>query len=104
MTYHLHHTYRDPVVKITEPPFLLSKIAWGYFEIRFEIEFKPETGLKKKNLVHMLDFNGGGRTRSILLEVQDTGSEKGNLRAVAAALSSQIDRVMRSEQEAGRDQ
>lgn len=67
VTYHLHPTYVNPTIKTTEAPFLLTRLAWGYFEVRFEIEFREETGLGVKNLHHMLDFSGTGRTKNILL-------------------------------------
>lgn len=39
VTYHLHPTYRVNKIKVTEAPFLLSRTAWGYFEISMDIEF-----------------------------------------------------------------
>ena len=39
VTYHLHPTFRQPVIKVTKAPFLLSRIGWGYFEIKMVIEF-----------------------------------------------------------------
>mmetsp|Transcript_6771 Transcript_6771/g.8850 ORF Transcript_6771/g.8850 Transcript_6771/m.8850 type:complete len:99 (+) Transcript_6771:411-707(+) len=47
VTYHLHPTFKPSVIKVTEAPFLLSRIGWGYFDVEMEIEFKEWTGLKK---------------------------------------------------------
>lgn len=88
------------MIKTLQAPFLLTRVAWGYFEVRFEIEFKPATGLGKKNLHHMLSFEGSGITRGILLQVNDTGTNTGNIRAVSAALAEQIDRVEQARAEA----
>ena len=39
VTYLLHPTYKVNKIKITQPPFLLSRVAWGYFEVGMQIEF-----------------------------------------------------------------
>ena len=67
VTYYLHPTFKPSIIKVTEAPFLLSRIGWGYFEVGMAIEFQPETGLFKKALKHELDFEGNGRTKNILL-------------------------------------
>ena len=33
VTYHLHPTFRPNKIKVTEAPFLLSRLGWGYFEV-----------------------------------------------------------------------
>ena len=33
VTYHLHPTFRINKVKVSEAPFLLSRVGWGYFTI-----------------------------------------------------------------------
>ena len=60
ITYHLHPTYPESSIKVAKPPFELSRLAWGWFEVRFEIEFQPGTGLSKKDLHHTLIFSGTG--------------------------------------------
>jgi len=57
----LHPTFKPSVIKVTEPPFLISRIGWGYFEIHMEIVFKKWTGLAKMELDHMLSFDGKGK-------------------------------------------
>ena len=74
VTYHLHPTFKPNKIKVSEAPFLLSRVGWGYFEIEMDIEFQPSTGLGVKQLCHMLDFNDKGNTQSILLEVSDDGT------------------------------
>ena len=39
VTYHLHPTFKPSVIKLTEAPFLLARVGWGYFEIDMDIEF-----------------------------------------------------------------
>ena len=76
VTYHLHPTYRVNKIKVNEAPFLLSRVAWGYFEVCAEIEFQPQrdpkTGKQKSQtacLYHMLSFDGNGKTKGLFVEV-----------------------------------
>ena len=39
VTYHLHPTFKPSVIKVSEAPFLLSRVGWGYFGIEMDIEF-----------------------------------------------------------------
>ena len=39
VTYHLHPSFAKNKIKVTEAPFLLSRVGWGYFEITMDIEF-----------------------------------------------------------------
>ena len=87
MTYHLHPTYAVSRIIVREAPFLLSRVAWGYFEVTMKIEFQPATGLGTKTLYHMLEFDGNGHTESILLQVADVKDRK----AVAKTLAKQIE-------------
>ena len=60
VTYHLHPTFKPAVITVTDPPFLLSRVGWGYFEITMVVEFQPWTGLGTKKLTHELSFEGKG--------------------------------------------
>ena len=71
VTYHLHPTFRPSKIKVTEAPFLLSRIGWGYFTITMDIEFQAWTKLPVLQLDHELSFNNKGHTQSILLEIDD---------------------------------
>ena len=62
VTYHLHPTYAVNKFKLKEAPFLLSRVAWGYFEIEVDIEFQDWTRLNTLKLYHMLSFDGKGST------------------------------------------
>jgi len=42
VTWHLHETFNPRRVKVSEPPFYLSRRGWGYFEIRADIHLKRE--------------------------------------------------------------
>ena len=52
VTYHLHPTFKPAVIKVSEAPFLLARVGWGYFDIQMEIEFQDWTGMKNAKLVH----------------------------------------------------
>ena len=69
VTYHLHPTFRQNKIKLTEAPFLLSRVGWGTFGIKIDIEFQDSTGLGTKRMNHDLSFEEKGLTQSILLEV-----------------------------------
>ena len=58
VTYHLHPTYKVSEIKVTVPPFIMSRLAWGYFDVTMDIEFQPSTGIGMKKLVHGLCFDG----------------------------------------------
>ena len=89
VTYNLHPTFKPSVIKVTEPPFLLSRVGWGYFEITMNVEFQPATKIGVKNLNHMLEFEGAGRTQSFLLEVNADDGDQG----VARLLASKMDKL-----------
>ena len=91
VTYHLHPTFRQPKIKVSEAPFLLSRLGWGWFEVEMDIEFQPSTKLGTKRLKHMLEFDGNGKTQSILLEVQSNDKDQ----ALAVQLAAQLDKMNR---------
>lgn len=91
VTYHLHPTFKPNKIKVTEPPFLLSRVGWGWFEVEMDLEFQESTGLGTKRLCHMLCFENKGKTQSVLLELSDDGGSQQE--AMAAALAKQIDRL-----------
>ena len=33
VTYHLHPTFKPSKIKVSEAPFLLSRIGWGWFTV-----------------------------------------------------------------------
>ena len=76
VTYHLHPTYAVNKFYLKQAPFLLSRVAWGYFEIEIDIHFQPWTRLNTLKLYHMLSFEGKGNTQSILLEIDDDKNNK----------------------------
>ena len=47
VTYHLHPTFKPSEVKVISPPFLISRVGWGYFTIEVEIEYKECVGIKE---------------------------------------------------------
>ena len=46
VVYNLHPTFNPSVIKIEQPPFLISRIGWGYFTIEIEIEYQEWVGNK----------------------------------------------------------
>ena len=76
VTYHLHPTFKPSVIKVTEAPFLLSRVGWGWFDIPMDIEFQPWTKLPKMTLEHELCFENKGHTQSVLLEIDDEDEEQ----------------------------
>lgn len=75
VTYNLHPTFKPSKIKLTEAPFLLSRVGWGWFDVEMDIEFQPNTGLPKHHLTHELCFEGDGKTQSILLEVDGDNAD-----------------------------
>ena len=71
VTYHLHPTFTPSKIKVTEAPFLLSRIGWGYFTIQMDVEFQKWTNLPVIQLEHELSFNKNGHTQSVLLEIEE---------------------------------
>ena len=39
VTYHLHPTFKPSKIVVKEPPFLLSRLGWGFFEVEMDLEF-----------------------------------------------------------------
>lgn len=101
VTYHLHPTFRQNKIKLTEAPFLLSRVGWGTFDIQMDIEFQPSTGLGTKRLTHELTFEEKGLTQSILLEVSDDGQGQSS-QAVARTLAARIDNLNKPKEESKR--
>ena len=69
VTYHLDPSFKPSVFKVTEAPFNLSRVGWGYFEIEIEVEFQEKFQLPIKKLSHMLSFENEGHTQNITLEI-----------------------------------
>ena len=69
------------MITVTEAPFLLSRLGWGYFDVTMDVEFQPWTGIKPLTMVHELCFENLGKTRSILLDV--SGEEKETAKILA---------------------
>ena len=56
--YYLHPTFNPSVVEVTDPPFLLSRIGWGFFTVTAEVQFRRGFGLTPATirLDHELNF------------------------------------------------
>ena len=42
VTYHLHPTFKVNKIKLTEAPFLLARVGWGWFDIQIDIDVWPK--------------------------------------------------------------
>ena len=56
----LHPTFHNPVVTFTKPPFEITRIGWGVFEIPVKIFWKKWTGLGITEHSHYLRFEENG--------------------------------------------
>ena len=54
--YTLHPTYAKNMLNVYDPPFSLTRLAWGWFDVTIEITFQKRTGLPNAVLVHTLRF------------------------------------------------
>ena len=69
VTYHLHPTFRPRAVRVDRPPFLLSRLGWGYFEVFLDVEFQPWVQLGTERITHTLDFHGRGKTNICAFDI-----------------------------------
>lgn len=75
VTYELHPTYRDNIIKVTEAPFAIRRLAYGYFDLKMTVEFKAFTGLKPMNITHSLVFNDSFTEKTEYMEINDMKPE-----------------------------
>jgi transcription initiation factor IIF auxiliary subunit len=69
VTYFIHHAHRMNEIAIMEPPFLLSRSAFGKFIVKLEITFQDWMDLEKVTVDHALKFTESG---SIFEKLIDT--------------------------------
>ena len=69
VTYHLHPTFKPAVVKVTQAPFLIARVGWGYFDIKVVVEYHPQYKLKNETFEHELNFNQPNTCRNVVVEV-----------------------------------
>jgi len=55
VTFHLHPTFSPPSITVSEPPFEISRIGWGYFEVKVTVYWKNQN-LQPSKFRHMLSF------------------------------------------------
>ena len=68
VTYHLVPGFNPMVIKVSEPPFLLARVGWGYFELEAVIEFQPHLKMKNMKIAHVLNFNKSNTSKNILID------------------------------------
>lgn len=57
VTYTLHPTFHDPVVRQSEAPFRLERIGWGTFPVKVDISATDGKVARKVTCEHMLRFD-----------------------------------------------
>ena len=87
VTYHLHPTFKPSKIKVSEAPFLLSRLGWGYFTVEFDVEFHEWTKLGTVRMEHELSFDNKGHTQSMLLDVDMSDEGKVDSQNVIQELS-----------------
>jgi transcription initiation factor IIF auxiliary subunit len=46
VTYYLDPGFKPHVIKVTQAPFLLARVGYGYFDVELVVEYHPEYKLK----------------------------------------------------------
>ena len=46
VVFKIHETFNPNVIVISSAPFILSRVGWGYFDLKIDVTFKKWTGLK----------------------------------------------------------
>eukprot|EP00347_Sterkiella_histriomuscorum_P019741 403340466 len=72
VTFHLHPDFTPNVIVKKESPFLITKLGWGEFEIKMEVEFKKWTGIPKMELQHMLCFEEQGKEHEFVIDIDES--------------------------------
>jgi len=53
----LHPTFDPPTIRVSKPPYSISRLGWGTFEVRIRITWKCELGLSPSIFTHLLRFS-----------------------------------------------
>ena len=67
----LHPTFRPPVLEFKKPPFEVTRVGWGVFEIGITLYFKDYTKKLPMDITWYLSFRDGGRSKTVDLEFDD---------------------------------
>lgn len=67
----LHPTFNPPTLVFKKPPFEVTRVGWGVFEITMTLYFQPHTQKKPIDIEWFLSFRPGGRHKVIDLEFDD---------------------------------
>jgi len=67
----LHPTFSPPVLEFKKPPFEVSRVGWGVFEINLTVHFKESTKKQPMDITWYLSFRDGGRHKIVDLEFDD---------------------------------
>ena len=74
---------------------MLSRVAWGYFEVGIEIEFHPVRDAKSGKqivqkpamLYHLLSFDGTGKSKGMFIEVNDAKNQAAVIKAISEKIN-----------------
>lgn len=67
VVYNLHESFETPIVEVTEPPFHLTRVGWGFFKVRADVHLHDGRVLKLK---HELCFTAPERFETVLLPLR----------------------------------
>jgi len=65
VTYKLHPSFMDSTITASRPPFEISRVGWGVFEVQLEIKVTDRKNTVKTT--HMLDFSQPTTTTAVKL-------------------------------------
>ena len=77
VVFNLHPTFHNPTREVSEPPFELSEMGWGEFDLTAVLHFVDATGEPPMELAHKLrlysdsDPQGTNLKRPVVAEVYD---------------------------------
>lgn len=87
VVFELHETFRDPIVEVQQPPFQLTRLGWGTFEVMITLHMKDGRELK---VDHMLSFDQAETFRPVLLPLTGSASWGAAASSAAASVASSV--------------
>lgn len=54
VVFRLHNSYKNPIRRVTKPPYQVTESGWGEFEIEIHVEFRQGFRLADVDVIHYL--------------------------------------------------
>eukprot|EP00741_Cyanophora_paradoxa_P021175 tig00021339_g20438.t1 len=86
----LHPTFRQRLVSLSDPPFVVQRVGWGYFSIPITVHFAPRWRMPPARYVHTLSFDGEGSLAEYEVEFVEPEEGEGERAAAAAAAGEDV--------------